>query len=559
METAFSLFKMCSTYWRTVAFIHKHGIHMTLLNLKLTMLLIAISVLSLIGATIVAAANEDIDTGLVENGDFFDGLDSWISTGTTPAIIDAETQSAYIGDGVLEQSITIEDEGLYQFTFTCQEGTQPSTEPKLIYIIYDSQTGSGTDLTPTSCAENNTFTHRLALLAGEHELIFIAKDVWLDDISLTPINDYTDIDTGLIQNGDFIGLAGWEIPTAGFDEHESYLSTDGASEVGALRDLAVQSNIDIATDGIYALSMFCGLPEGSEPEETNTAIVFFTKSSDANFGTSKQIPCENQNVVVRLALSAGLYDLTLLLTSASRPSEHWLDDVSLFQEAEFNDINTGLIPNGDFIGDAGWDFLGWGSEENARYYDPLVGASEIGSALLTNELLMAVSPIDVGDTPSGIYELAAYCEVLFDAELEEISLDFALTSESESHDISIPCENGVVTRTVTMASGQYTFTITNATTAELLIDDVSLFLIESLAPEGDTDCDDDTDSIDALFILQFDVGLRTDIEGCPLNDSSNQINAAAGDVNMDGQTNSVDALLILQCNVNLYNSFCPAP
>ena len=113
METAFSLFKMCSTYWRTVAFIHKHGIHMTLLNLKLTMLLIAISVLSLIGATIVAAANEDIDTGLVENGDFFDGLDSWISTGTTPAIIDAETQSAYIGDGVLEQSITIEDEGLY--------------------------------------------------------------------------------------------------------------------------------------------------------------------------------------------------------------------------------------------------------------------------------------------------------------------------------------------------------------------------------------------------------------------------------------------------------------
>ena len=85
---------------------------------------------------------------------------------------------------------------------------------------------------------------------------------------------------------------------------------------------------------------------------------------------------------------------------------------------------------------------------------------------------------------------------------------------------------------------------------------------EPTAPEqeflvGDVSCNDQVDSIDALFILQYVVDSRTDLGSCPLGDSSTQINASLGDVNADNQTNSIDALYILQCVVDIPNVFCP--
>jgi hypothetical protein len=58
---------------------------------------------------------------------------------------------------------------------------------------------------------------------------------------------------------------------------------------------------------------------------------------------------------------------------------------------------------------------------------------------------------------------------------------------------------------------------------------------------GDTNCDDNRNSTDALIILSCDVGLNT-AQFCPMN---------CGDVNTDGLINSTDALIILSYDVGM--------
>lgn len=73
---------------------------------------------------------------------------------------------------------------------------------------------------------------------------------------------------------------------------------------------------------------------------------------------------------------------------------------------------------------------------------------------------------------------------------------------------------------------------------------------------GNVDCDNDIDAVDALFTLQYAVGLRADHGSCPLADTQTQLYAAAGDMDGSGATDAVDALFMLQCAVGLSNDYC---
>ena len=72
---------------------------------------------------------------------------------------------------------------------------------------------------------------------------------------------------------------------------------------------------------------------------------------------------------------------------------------------------------------------------------------------------------------------------------------------------------------------------------------------------GDVTCDAQTDAADALFMLQYDVRLRTASAQLPLPPES--LYSYACDVSGEGACNAVDALLTLQCSVGLANKFCP--
>ncbi len=66
---------------------------------------------------------------------------------------------------------------------------------------------------------------------------------------------------------------------------------------------------------------------------------------------------------------------------------------------------------------------------------------------------------------------------------------------------------------------------------------------------GDVTCDGRVDAVDALFVLQYVVGLRSASTTCPL--APGTLLLAAGAVNADRKVDAVDALFILQCVVGL--------
>lgn len=72
---------------------------------------------------------------------------------------------------------------------------------------------------------------------------------------------------------------------------------------------------------------------------------------------------------------------------------------------------------------------------------------------------------------------------------------------------------------------------------------------------GDVTCNGKTDAADALFMLQYDVRLRTTSAQLPL--PTGTLYTYACDVSGEGACNAVDALFTLQCTVGLTNSFCP--
>ncbi len=75
---------------------------------------------------------------------------------------------------------------------------------------------------------------------------------------------------------------------------------------------------------------------------------------------------------------------------------------------------------------------------------------------------------------------------------------------------------------------------------------------------GDVNCDNVADVADALFLAQFEVGNRIDVDGCDAFEPVSDIYAAGGDVDGDGSAGIIDAMLIAQCSVGNPNIFCPA-
>ena len=77
----------------------------------------------------------------------------------------------------------------------------------------------------------------------------------------------------------------------------------------------------------------------------------------------------------------------------------------------------------------------------------------------------------------------------------------------------------------------------------------------TIGSSGDVNCDGTTNVVDGMFILQYDVGLRSGSSQCP--PPSDSLYEPACDVNGDSNCNVVDGLFVLQCDVGIPNDFCP--
>lgn len=74
---------------------------------------------------------------------------------------------------------------------------------------------------------------------------------------------------------------------------------------------------------------------------------------------------------------------------------------------------------------------------------------------------------------------------------------------------------------------------------------------------GDVNCDRQVNVVDALYIMQREVQLRTDSATCPAADTDGTLLHPVGDVNADMNVNVLDALAIMQCEAQIANAFCP--
>jgi len=75
---------------------------------------------------------------------------------------------------------------------------------------------------------------------------------------------------------------------------------------------------------------------------------------------------------------------------------------------------------------------------------------------------------------------------------------------------------------------------------------------------GDVNCDNVSNSLDSLFISQFEVGFRESTDSCDAVEQAGDtlLYLPACDVDGDNQCNALDALLILQCDVGVENQLC---
>jgi hypothetical protein len=106
-------------------------------------------------------------------------------------------------------------------------------------------------------------------------------------------------------------------------------------------------------------------------------------------------------------------------------------------------------------------------------------------------------------------------------------------------------------------SGTYTITaVMTDTLNNTLTDSIQVFIeVDGVFVVGDTSCDTTRNVVDALYIMQYEVGLRTADNDCPLEPDT--LFLPGCDVNGDMACNVVDALFIMQCEVGIPNSLCP--
>jgi hypothetical protein len=80
----------------------------------------------------------------------------------------------------------------------------------------------------------------------------------------------------------------------------------------------------------------------------------------------------------------------------------------------------------------------------------------------------------------------------------------------------------------------------------------------AVVADGDVDCSGQTDIIDALLIVLYEVDIATDLGACPAGQALliPSMYADRGDVNGDGLPNILDALIIARCTAGLDSEYC---
>ena len=165
-----------------------------------------------------------------------------------------------------------------------------------------------------------------------------------------------------------------------------------------------------------------------------------------------------------------------------------------------------------------------------------------------------VVPAGCNADPNGAFDLGL-CNIQSDIGRISLSL-LDSAGESGDRDLAQLTFNAIGTNNTMslLAISAETFANNSGTPHPVTVDDgqISINLTQ-----GDVDCNSESDTIDALFILQYSVGSRLGTNDCPPSDGAMFVPAC--DVNGSNGCDVVDGLFVLQCVVGINNALCPAP
>lgn len=376
-----------------------------------------------------------VDTGFFNNGAFI-GPAKWLHTdgafhemtaGVSESMLGSVlfTEHDTTGNGNPQSAITqrfiAPYTGIYRLSFDCQSvkgGVHIYNAQYLsTFTAVNEDSILPAQFTGSCTPQWQTVSHDILLLAGhafDFRLEFdgvIVGPPWVklrtDNLSLSYVGPAQDINTGIVTNGEFIGSQGWSSDHWGDVGVALNLGlTQG--QLGSMRFKVPQSSIEqtmvpTVTD-IYQLQFTC-----YTLSQRNSVAPKFIISTDGQI--EPIVITENcarapKQVKAKILLVVGkVYKLELIFGRQSAPGMNLIvDDVSLIATHSLVDVETGLIKNGDFIGEHSWTYVGTAFYNSVRGYDD----TQLGAAVLniTNDKISQI----IEPNFSGVHNLKFSCQ-----------------------------------------------------------------------------------------------------------------------------------------------------
>ncbi|MEM9777086.1 MAG: hypothetical protein AAF902_21080 [Chloroflexota bacterium] len=322
------------------------------------------------------AQSDASSTDLIFNGSFDEGLDGWESSSgdPSPTYYNPDTGSVFLPDpSYLMQIISVPYNGIFELTAFCSNSESLSDTDLSVNFHRADVTSDENSTSEFLNCEGGQIQERLVLEQGNFAIILSFHNsgvLELDDVSLTSTN-FVDIDTGLIRNGDFIGRSEWRSTFSIQDNDRSgFLIAEGNSEIGSFQvesGSIIQEGVIVTSNDFYTLSVHCKVLESAASGIDEFFIV--VDGDNGVYADHGLMPCADSVSTLFLYLPAGIYTITL--GTYSEPHIYRFDDVSLESSNQQQNIDTGYIVNGDFIGQQGWD--GWQTNElSGALFEPIM-------------------------------------------------------------------------------------------------------------------------------------------------------------------------------------------
>lgn len=470
------------------------------------------------------------DGGLIDNGNFI-GPNLWeLNNGALHEMIEGPSEAATgtlvftdastsdSSASSIKQSFHVAVTGLYRLTFSCQTVTQfiayrgkykisltSTNDPVIAPAVFEGD-----------CSRDwETRTHDILLLANRSYdfnwiyriagHLMLAKEMRIDNLEIQHVGPPEMEDDGILTNGGFVDYHYWDLsPSTFFNMHRGFantqlgalLFTDPESTDNQITSAIRQQVLPAGTD-IYKFNVSCLTLSGISSRKTELKYIVRTLGDPLARPAVMKGTCYNQWTELsfnHLLVGGKMYEIELVYAMPSVAGlKVLIDNVSLTTTMRLDNPETGLVMNGGFVGEAGWQFSPQAYYVlNSGFNTAQLGAAEIRSA--QHQVSQVIVP-NVTDT----YSVRFACKNTSGFSGTNVTLEYRVAQAGDSratpivHSFTCTTEWKIISLEHSLSGGlpyqvSLKYIWTSRAGATLLIDNLSIFGQEIPVPETKSSC-----------------------------------------------------------------------